>query len=149
MKIADVTVECYSAPLPVTISNARYTYATSERCIVRVLTDEGLTGIGVGDGGVGLAGAPQMIAATVESLRPVLAGQDALAVERLWRRMWNPKLIGRRGFTTRVISAVDMALWDLRAKAFGVPLAVLLGACHERIPVYVAGGYYAAGQKPA
>ncbi len=87
-----------------------------------------------------------MIAATVESLRPVLLGQDALAVERLWQRMWNPKLLGRRGFTTRVISAIDLALWDLRAKVFGVPVATLLGACHERIPAYVAGGYYAPGK---
>jgi len=146
MKITEITVEYYRAPLPAAISNARYTYATSERCIVKVTTDEGITGVGVGDGGTGLAGAPQMIAGTVESLRPVLIGQDALAVERLWQRMWNPKLIGRRGFTTRVISAVDIAMWDLRAKAFGVPVGILLGACHERIPAYVAGGYYAPGK---
>jgi L-alanine-DL-glutamate epimerase-like enolase superfamily enzyme len=143
MKITEIAIECYSAPLPATISNARYTYATSDRCIVRVATDEGITGVGVGDGGTGLAAGPRMIAATVQSLRPVLIGQDALAVGRLWQRMWNPKLIGRRGFTTRVISAVDIALWDLRAKTFGVPVGVLLGGCHTRVAAYVAGGYYA------
>jgi L-alanine-DL-glutamate epimerase-like enolase superfamily enzyme len=60
--------------------------------------------------------------------------------------MWNPKLIGRRGFTTRVISVIDIALCDLRAKAFGVPVGILLGACHQRIPAYVVGGYYASGK---
>ena len=48
------------------------------------------------------------------------------------------------GFTTRVISTVDIALWDLRGKLFGVPVATLLGAAHESLPAYVAGGYYTA-----
>jgi L-alanine-DL-glutamate epimerase-like enolase superfamily enzyme len=142
MRITDVTVECYSAPLPTPITNGRHTYATSDRCLVRVETDEAVTGLGVGDGGVGLAGAPDMIRATVESLRPWLIGEDALAVERLWTRMWVPKLLGRRGFTTRVISTIDLALWDLRGHVFGAPVATLLGAAHEALPAYVAGGYY-------
>ena len=144
MRITDIRVECYSAPLPTPISNGRYTYATSERCLVRVETSEGVTGIGLGDGGVGLAGAPRMIEATIDSLRPWLLGEDPLAVERLWTRMWVPKLLGRRGFTTRVISTVDIALWDLRGQVFGAPVATLLGAAHESLPAYVAGGYYTA-----
>ncbi|MDX6564103.1 MAG: hypothetical protein QOD65_3917, partial [Gaiellales bacterium] len=144
MRITDIKVECYSAPLPTPISNGRYTYATSERCLVRVETSEGVTGLGLGDGGVGLAGAPQMIEATIASLRPWLIGEDPLAIERLWSLMWVPKLLGRRGFTTRVISTVDIALWDLRGKLFGVPVATLLGAAHESLPAYVAGGYYTA-----
>ncbi|MDX6600743.1 MAG: hypothetical protein QOE87_4630 [Gaiellales bacterium] len=144
MRITDIKVECYSAPLPTPISNGRYTYATSERCLVRVETSEGVTGLGLGDGGVGLAGAPQMIEGTIASLRPWLIGEDPLAIERLWSLMWVPKLLGRRGFTTRVISTVDIALWDLRGKLFGVPVATLLGAAHESLPAYVAGGYYTA-----
>jgi L-alanine-DL-glutamate epimerase-like enolase superfamily enzyme len=142
MEITDVKVECYSAPLPTPISNGRYTYATSERCLVRVETSDGVTGLGLGDGGVGLAGAARMIEATIESLRPWLIGEDPLAIERLWARMWAPKLLGRRGFTTRVISTVDIALWDLRGQVFGAPVATLLGAAHESLPAYVAGGYY-------
>src|SRR5439155_4213554 len=53
-----------------------------------------------------------------------------------------PKLLGRRGFTTRVVSAVDLALWDLKGKLLGVSVADLLGRAHERVPAYVAGGYY-------
>jgi L-alanine-DL-glutamate epimerase-like enolase superfamily enzyme len=142
MEITGIKVECYSAPLPTPISNGRYTYATSDRCLVRVETSEGVTGVGLGDGGVGLAGAARMIEATVDSLRPWLIGEDPLAIERLWTRMWVPKLLGRRGFTTRVISTVDIALWDLRGQIFGAPVATLLGAAHESLPVYVAGGYY-------
>ena len=144
MLITDLKVECYSAPLRTPISNGRYTYATSERCLVRVETTEGVTGLGLGDGRVGLAGASRMIEATIESLRSWLVGEDPLASERLWARMWIPKLLGRRGFTTRVISTVDIALWDLRGQVFGAPVATLLGAAHESLPAYVAGGYYTA-----
>jgi L-alanine-DL-glutamate epimerase-like enolase superfamily enzyme len=145
VKITDVTVECYSAPLPIPISNGRYTYATTDRCLVRIETSEGVTGIGLGDGGVGLAGAARMIQATVDSVRPWLVGEDPLANERLWTRMWVPKLLGRRGFTTRVISTIDIALWDLRGQVYGAPVATLLGAAHESLPAYVAGGYYTPG----
>ena len=53
------------------------------------------------DGGVGLAGAPEMIRGTVESLRPALIGESPLRTERIWAALWSPKLLGRRGFTTR------------------------------------------------
>ena len=56
---------------PTPISNGRYTYATSDRCLVRVETDEGVTGLGLGDGGVGLAGAPRMIEAHGREPAPV------------------------------------------------------------------------------
>ena len=70
MVITDVSVECYQRPLERPIRNGKYTYATSDACIVRITTDEGATGIGLGDESVGLSGAPRMIQATVESLRP-------------------------------------------------------------------------------
>ena len=85
MRITDVTVECYSAPLPTPISNGRYTYATSERCLVRIETTRASPASAWATAASGLAGAPQMIEATVESLRPWLVGEDPLAVERLWR----------------------------------------------------------------
>jgi L-alanine-DL-glutamate epimerase-like enolase superfamily enzyme len=146
MKITDVAVECYQAPLDPPISNGKYTYATHDRCVVRVHTDEGVTGIGLGDGGTGLVAAKEMIRATVESLRPALLGEDPLDHERIWANMWVPKLIGRRGFTTRVISSIDIALWDLKGKICGLPVAKLLGAHSEKLPAYLAGGYYEPGK---
>ena len=120
MRITDIRVECYSAPLPTPISNGRYTYATSDRCLVRVETDEGVTGIGLGDGGVGLAGAARMIQGTIESLRPWLVGEDPIDVERLWDGMWVPKLIGPpRLHDARRSAPIDIALWDMRGQVFG------------------------------
>ena len=60
--------------------------------------------------------------------------------------MWQPKLIGRRGITTRVISGIDIALWDIKGKASNRPVYKLLGGYAEKIPVYVAGGYYEEGK---
>ena len=145
MRITDVVVESYRAPIDPPISNGRYTYATIDLCLVRISTDEGITGLGVGDGGVTLQGAPEMIRGTVASLQPALLGENPLHTERIWSKLWSPKLLGRRGFTTRVVSAVDLALWDLKGRVFGVPVATLLGRFRERLPVYVAGGYYREG----
>jgi D-arabinonate dehydratase len=56
------------------------------------------------------------------------------------------ELIGRRGLTTRAISAIDIGLWDIRAKVAGMPLYKLLGGFRDRVPTYIAGGYYEQGK---
>jgi L-alanine-DL-glutamate epimerase-like enolase superfamily enzyme len=146
VKIVDVTVESYRAPIDPPIRNGRYVYATHDLCLVSVVTDEGLIGYGLGDGGVGLESAPAMTRGTVESLRPVLLGRDPLRTEQIWPELWVPKILGRRGFTTRIVSAIDLALWDLKGKLLGLSVALLLGRCHDSLLVYLAGGYYREGK---
>jgi L-alanine-DL-glutamate epimerase-like enolase superfamily enzyme len=107
---------------------------------VFVDTDEGTTGIGLGGNKGGVVGA------TIESMKEHLIGEDPINVERLWHKMWVPKLTGRRGLTTRGISAIDIALWDLRAKVAGMPLYKMLGGFRDRVPTYIAGGYYEDGK---
>ena len=143
--IVDVRVASYRVPIDPPIRNGRYSYASHDLCLVRVTADDGSVGLGIGDGGVGLSGAPEMIRGTVESLKPALLGQDPLRTERIWADLWNPKLLGRRGFTTRVLSAIDLALWDLKGRMVGLSVADLLGRCHDRLPAYIAGGYYREG----
>jgi len=142
MKITHVSAQVYRWPRPRPIRNGKYIYAEGGLEVVRVETDEGLTGIGLGGGGLSAA----VNVAMVEAFRPLLMGEDPLDVERLWDRMWKPKLVGRRGISTRVISAIDIALWDLRGKIAGLPLYKLLGAYRRRVPVYIAGGYYEEGK---
>ena len=143
--IVDVGVDSYRVPIDPPIRNGRYTYGSHDLCLVRVTADDGSVGLGIGDGGVGLSGAPEMIRGTVESLKPALLGQDPFRTERIWADLWNPKLLGRRGFTTRVVSAIDLALWDLKGRTLGLSVADLLGRCHDRLPAYIAGGYYREG----
>lgn len=139
MKITDIRVESFRWPRAKPISNGKHTYTHSGVGLVFIDTDEGTTGIGLG-GGKGVIGA------TIDSLKPLLIGEDPINVERLWHAMWVPKLIGRRGLTTRAISAIDIALWDLRAKVAGMPLYKMLGGFRNKMPTYIAGGYYEDGK---
>ena len=66
--------------------------------------------------------------------------------EKIWSDLWSPKLYGRRGYETRALSSIDFALWDIKGKVAGLPLYKLLGGFRNRIPSYVAGGYYAPGK---
>lgn len=139
MKITAITTEEYRWPLHKPITNGKHTYTHKSLALVKIETDAGVTGIGLGAGG-------DIGRATVERLQDELIGEDPIDVERLWHKMWVPKLIGRRGLTTRAISAIDIGLWDIRAKVAGLPLYKLLGGYRDRVPTYVAGGYYEEGK---
>src|SRR5215472_16936338 len=139
MRITAITTEEYRWPRHKPISNGLHTYTHSGLDLVRIDTDEGITGIGLGAGG-------EVGRATVARLSGELIGEDPIDVERLWHRMWIPKLIGRRGLTTRAISAIDIGLWDIRAKVAGMPLYKLLGGYRDRVPTYIAGGCYEEGK---
>jgi L-rhamnonate dehydratase len=101
--------------------------------LVAVDTDGGLTGYGVGGGG--LAGVH--VARTV--LRDVLLGQDPERIGPLWQAMYDVTLpFGRKGIAIMALSGVDLALWDLCGKAARQPIAgVLGGRTGEPIPTYV------------
>src|SRR5262249_35301797 len=84
--------------------------------LVRIETDDGLIGIG--------CTAPAPARMIVEGyLAHLLAGQDPADVERLWDQMYRSSLpYGRKGLAIMAISAVDIALWDVLGKAYGVPV---------------------------
>ncbi len=136
MKITDITLASYRWPRHKPIRNGKHVYTHSGLNLVTVHTDEGPRGVGISAAGGDFA------QAMIARYKQDLIGQDPLNVERLWHLMWVPKLTGRRGLTTRVISGIDIALWDLRGKVAGMPLTTLLGGAHDRIPTYIAGGYY-------
>ncbi len=147
MKITDVVMDCYVWPQPKPIRNGKYTYTTNGIDVVRVETDQGITGLGLGTLGTGSDDAGlKVLRGLAEGFRPALIGEDPLDIEKIWANMWVPKLVGRRGLSTRVISAVDLALWDLKGKMCNLPVYKLLGGYTNRIPAYVAGGYYQEGK---
>ena len=103
---------------------------------VHIHTDEGVEGLGVGIANGGIR------AIIEQNLAPVLIGQDPFAIDWLWDRMfWQVRSYGRKGAAFCAISAVDIALWDLKAKALGLPLYRLLGPYHDRVPIYGSGGW--------
>ncbi|MEX2533962.1 MAG: mandelate racemase/muconate lactonizing enzyme family protein [Trueperaceae bacterium] len=108
------------------------------RCLlVRIDTDDGLTGIG--EGLVRLA--PRATAAIVEALKPLLVGRDPAEVDVIWEDLY-ATMVNRghtKGFMLEAISAIDIALWDVLGQHRGEPLHRLLGGSHHAtIPCYAS-----------
>jgi L-alanine-DL-glutamate epimerase-like enolase superfamily enzyme len=137
MKITDVTTTVLRDPdLPgIQDATIRHRDRGRSQLFVHLKTDEGPEGLGVGQ----LGGTREIIEGP---LKAVLLGQDPLHHERLWDDMfWRVRGFGRKGSAFCAISAIDIALWDLKAKVFGVPLYKLLGPYTESVPIYGSGGW--------
>jgi L-alanine-DL-glutamate epimerase-like enolase superfamily enzyme len=93
--------------------------------------------------GVGWTYAPPAAVAVVDGLlAPVVRGGSALDVTARWESMVRAvRNAGRPGLVSMAISAVDTALWDLKARLLGVPLHRLFGATRDRVPLYGSGGF--------
>ena len=133
--------------------------ASFDTCLVSISTDTGLVGYGEAKAAVGsVAGAgtyASLVSCIKHELKPILLGQDATQINRLWERMYNGTrdhyalsrgrtfpILGRRGLTISSMSGVDIALWDLLGKHLGVPVVTLLGgACRDSMPAYASGGW--------
>lgn len=78
-----------------------------------------------------------------KQLKPLLLGHDALAIERLWDRMYRFSVHGRKGVNMMAMSVVDCALWDLKGKWYNAPVYELLGGpTRTQIPAYASAlGY--------
>lgn len=112
-------------------------FRSREYVVVVIETDEGITGHGFGM----TRNAP--VAAIVErNLAPLLLGRDPLMTEALWESMYFANLpIAGGGVFMRGLSAVDIALWDIKGKAAAQPVWRLLGGARTRSAVSIAGGY--------
>jgi D-arabinonate dehydratase len=143
MRVTDVNMEIYQWNRTVPIRNGRYVYPTAGLNVIKVETDEGVTGLGLCGG---MRGAEDVLSGIVDHLKQYVIGQDPFDTERIWDQMWQPKLIGRRGITTRVLGGIDIALWDIKGKVANRPLYKLLGGFSDKVPVYIAGGYYEEGK---
>jgi L-alanine-DL-glutamate epimerase-like enolase superfamily enzyme len=77
-----------------------------------------------------------------QTLFPIVQGRSPFSVPALWEAMnVHVRNFGRNGIAAAAIAAVDIALWDLRARLLGVPFVNLLGGVREKIPVYGSGGF--------
>lgn len=148
MQIAEVNARPVAIPLKLSTRMSTRTLAERQFLIVEVRDGDGAAGIGYSYAGT--IGGWLLAEAVTEVLAPVVLGADAEDLPELWRRMYQESLlIGRRGAVLRAISAVDIALWDLRAKRCGQPLAELLGGSIARpLPAYASGGYYRPDDGP-
>lgn len=148
-KIEAVETCVARVPLDQTIQFSTRTVTAREYCLVRVRSTDGVTGIGYS---YAVNNAGRLLAdAVAELLAPRIIGGESLRVEGLWHDMYQEALLlGRSGAVMRALSAIDIAVWDLNARAAGLPLYRYLGAYRsDRVPAYGSGGYYWPGKTNA
>ena len=122
------------------------TAVKKDAVIVRVRTEDGVVGYGEAHHAL----APTVVAELVNtSLAPLVVGEDALAVEHVWEKLYfaQGRTHGPGWAIWKAISGIDIALWDARGKALGLPVWRLLGGAKKRIKAY-AGGISLGYQPP-
>ncbi|MGD0803651.1 MAG: mandelate racemase/muconate lactonizing enzyme family protein [Candidatus Bathyarchaeia archaeon] len=134
MKITSIKAEIYNVPIHVPIIEREY-----DRPIVfvRLETDEGITGYGL-TGAIQRYGVKEFIN---KELAPFLKGKNPLETEALWNQMYlthNPR--SQTGMWSSAISAIDIALWDVKGKHYDEPVWRLLGGAKKKVPAYVTFG---------
>ena len=119
-------------------AGGRFVFGSDGLDLIRVETDEGVTGLGLTwvqeSSGV-------VVRAITDHLKQKVVGQNPLDNERIWEGMWRLGNLGRRGIATQVLSAIDIALWDIKGKMSDMPLYKLLGGYTNKIPAYVSLGF--------
>lgn len=138
-KIETLTAGYYRIPLDVPLSDSTHGLMRDfELNTVRIRDAEGVEGVGytytVGRNGVAIH------ALLEHEFRELMVGEDANRIEALWQKAWWALHYGGRGGPTVLAqSAVDIALWDLKAKRANMPLWELLGGYDPRVPCYAGG----------
>ncbi|MFN4087786.1 MAG: mandelate racemase/muconate lactonizing enzyme family protein [Alphaproteobacteria bacterium] len=130
MKIVNLTIDRYRSDAP-----SGGPGPGGEILIVGIATDGGPTGMGFTAATPTTAPILKALLETV--LRPTVLGADPMLTEQLWWRMYEalPRR-GGEGLMRLAIAAVDFALWDIKGKAAGLPIAALFGGRRERVPTY-------------
>lgn len=133
--IVHVGVSAYIIPTDAPESDGTLAWDSTTLVLVRINAGRA--------SGIGYTYADSATAALVrDKLAPALHGCDALSINARWQEMVTAiRNLGRPGICSMAISAIDTALWDLKAKLFNVPLAALLGPARKAIPVYGSGGF--------
>jgi len=141
MTIATVETYIVEQELDKPFYFSQWRYDRRSVCLVKVTTDDGTHGWGEGYGPSGV------VAAGVELLAPLVVGSDPLREGATWQAMHLRALdYARRGVLMASISAIDVALWDLKGKLLQQPVSVLLsGRRRDAVLVYATGMYFTDG----
>ena len=111
---------------------------------MKVYTDEGISGVGEAT----LEYKEKSLVGAVEHIKDVLVGQDPANIEKIAHDLYRDSYWRSGPVLMSALSAVEMALWDIKGKALGVPVYQLLGGkCHEKVRIYV-NGWFAGAKTP-
>lgn len=144
MRIADVRTYVLEAALEEPFAYSQAWYERRGAMLVEIVGEDGTSGWGEA------FGPPRLTAPIVQHYRPLLLGADALATEALWQSLYNMlRDHGQKGLPIEALSAVDIALWDLKGKHLGLPVHRLMGGpLRSRVQAYATGFYRRRGGDP-
>jgi len=160
MKITGLKTHVISVPLQRVFWMSQEPYATDSEIIVEVETDQGITGYGQ------IHGRPMAeIDELLHDFLDIIRGMDPLAHLAIWHALFDVTISRARARIDRdagqphfggggrpqilcAIAGIDLALWDIKGKALGLPLWKLLGAEKKPVFSYASGGYYEEGESP-
>jgi len=137
MKITNIRTHVLQAALSQPFAYSRAWYDTRTAMLVEIETDAGLIGWGE------CYGPARMTGAVVDSVTPWLIGEDPLRTDVLWRMVYSRlRDHGQKGVVIQGLSGIDIALWDVKGKHFGVPVHQLLGGAQRtEVQAYATGLY--------
>jgi L-alanine-DL-glutamate epimerase-like enolase superfamily enzyme len=135
VRVERVAVDVFTIPTDRPESDGTYAWTSTTIVVARAFA--------AGHAGLGYSYAdPTAGALIVERLIRLVVGLDAADTSAAWSAMVAAvRNLGRPGIAATAISAVDMALWDLKSRLLGLPLADLLGRAHDRVAPYGSGGF--------
>ena len=133
--IESLRVSAYTIPTETPEADGTYEWNSTRIVVVEVT--------GGGNRGVGYSYANTATAKLIDdNLKQVIIGRDAMRVSDAWLAMVHSiRNLGRPGICSMAISAVDTALWDLKARLLDLPLVTLLGQIRDALPIYGSGGF--------
>jgi L-alanine-DL-glutamate epimerase-like enolase superfamily enzyme len=133
--ITTLSAAAYTVPTDAPESDGTYAWDRTT-IVVAEVEARGARGLGYS---YASSAAARLIAT---QLAPAVTGRDPFAIPEIWSAMVGTvRNVGRPGIAATAISAVDTALWDLKARLLGLPLVALLGRARDAIPGYGSGGF--------
>ncbi|NYS77607.1 MULTISPECIES: mandelate racemase/muconate lactonizing enzyme family protein [Halomonadaceae] len=141
MKVVAVNTHILDYQLETAFESASMHFSRRQHCLVEVICDDGTIGWGE------CLGPAKPNAAIVEVYAQSLVGEDPLQTEKVWLTLYNRlRDQGQRGLTVTALSGIDIALWDIKGKHFGVPISTLLGGrFRDSVRAYATGSFRREG----
>jgi len=135
--VHEIEVEAYTIPTDAPEADGTLSWDSTTIVVVHARAAD--------EWGLGYTYADVSTAKLIESkLAGVVRDADAMSPEAAWKAMVGAiRNLGRPGIASMAIAAVDVALWDLKARILGLPLCRLLGSVREQVPIYGSGGFTA------
>lgn len=135
LPIRDVDVRVLEVPTDAPESDGTFAWGSTTMVVVHVTAGDVV--------GLGYTYGNDVIATLIDGqYASLLTGADAFDVRGRWLDLYDAsRNLGRRGLASYAISALDIALWDAKARALDLPLAALLGAARPTVPIYGSGGF--------